>query len=61
MLKNGHAWHFTTYDKRPEFAKVRKNILEIYYALPYIICRLRDLDLLCDGRCSGRERQELPT
>ncbi|KAF7048563.1 hypothetical protein CFC21_057309 [Triticum aestivum] len=21
MLKNGHAWHFTTYDKRPEFAK----------------------------------------
>uniref|UniRef100_J3KVI0 TNase-like domain-containing protein n=1 Tax=Oryza brachyantha TaxID=4533 RepID=J3KVI0_ORYBR len=21
MLKNGHAWHFKTYDKRPEFAR----------------------------------------
>jgi hypothetical protein len=26
MLKNGHAWHFATYDKRPEFAKVRIRI-----------------------------------
>jgi endonuclease YncB( thermonuclease family) len=23
MLKNGHVWHFKTYDKRPEFAQVR--------------------------------------
>uniref|UniRef100_A0A0E0F1N4 TNase-like domain-containing protein n=1 Tax=Oryza meridionalis TaxID=40149 RepID=A0A0E0F1N4_9ORYZ len=22
MLKNGHAWHFKTYDKRPEFARI---------------------------------------
>jgi hypothetical protein len=34
MLKNGHAWHFATYDKRPEFAKVRIriNIRNMWYS-----------------------------
>lgn len=27
MLKNGHAWHFKTYDKRPEFARVRDSTI----------------------------------
>jgi hypothetical protein len=45
MLKNGHAWHFKTYDKRPEFARVRDSTI----LCSYLFCSLTDflLHKLC--------------
>ncbi|KAG8089293.1 hypothetical protein GUJ93_ZPchr0011g28678 [Zizania palustris] len=34
MLKGGHAWHYRTYDKRPEFARVRTStVLHCYLGI----------------------------